>query len=129
MTEALDNESLPRWVQWNLEAIVVATLMLLVVDTIIGRNHLRGPVHITSGPHKGRVGNVVSISWFGNGWNTRASVNVPATEPEIRAIYGQSADRGWADSLVEDMHEGHGPRTWVDAWAWELETKASEDGR
>ncbi len=74
---------------------------------------------IQEGPNYGRVGNIVSIPWLGNGWNMRLSLNVPANESEIRARYGD----GWKDrvgELVDDMKKGHGPREWISLWSWEV---------
>ncbi len=70
---------------------------------------------VISGLHKGRVGNIVSIPWLGNLWNLRLTLNVPATEQEIKARYGRS----WGNrigELLEEMKIGHGPREWIKVW-------------
>jgi len=69
-------------------------------------------VKIIEGPHQGRRGRVVSFPYALNLWHFWVTVNVPATEEEIRKEYGQ----GWGERVVElinEMKAGHGPRHWV----------------
>lgn len=55
-------------------------------------------VKIVSGSYSGRSGNLVSMSWLGNGYNTRATVNVPR----------------------DTLDEAGQSREWVKVWSWEI---------
>ena len=81
------------------------------------------PAIVTSGPHKGRCGNIVSIPWIGNLFGLRLELNVPMTEREIQAKYCPPV---WAEGDLEQVlanaREGHGPRTWINLWRWEVTT-------
>lgn len=71
---------------------------------------------VLSGPHAGRTGNRVGgWDWFG----LRLTLNVPASEEEIRARY--SAEWGpRVGELIDEMKEGHGPREWIRVWFWQV---------
>lgn len=113
---------------WFIAFLLIAAAVLLLVGEIVGKltapykkDLLHSPifVRITAGPHAGREGNVVSFPWVGNLWHRRLVINVPATEEEIRQVYGA----GYGDrigELIAEMEQGRGPRHWVRVWHWQV---------
>lgn len=96
-----------------LVAFIVCSFLILIVDATWGSSQrwkgrlLDYPVRIISGPYAGKEGNLVSTAWLGNGWNLRATVNIPRETPD----------------------ENNQRRAWVGCWSWELEEPTWDDSQ
>lgn len=76
-------------------------------------------LRVKSGPHVGREGKLVSIPWLSNLFNYHMTLNVPATEEEIRRDFPGCGER--VVELIDEMKQGHGPRAWITVWSWNTE--------
>ena len=102
-------------------AFAVSLLSLIAFDAWMRRPSVSGSVYhgrIKSGEHAGRYGRVVSIPSLANLYNSRVTLNVEATEQEIRERYEQP---DYAEYLVEEMRNGRGPRQWITEWSSNVE--------
>ena len=113
---------------YSLAAFFVIVVLLQIFGELTApykRSGLMDPVfvRVAAGPHAGRSGNVVGFPYFGNLWHRRLTINVPATEAEIREKY----EAGYGDrigELFDEMEQGRGPRHWVRVWYWQVEPVA-----
>lgn len=105
---------------WVLVIPSLAFFFTEICATLLGwtsTSRYAGKYEVTTGPHKGRSGVIVSTPWIGNGYHWEVTLNVPLLKTEVRQTYLRErgfCTRNW-QQIEYDIDNGYGPRTFVKA--------------